>query len=86
MYETIQSTIYEDDRLSTLTTFSRENLYYVFLEEKGYYIWNIAEKWKKNENNYIWVECIIHFLQEPESGDIKGLMVIKDINDKKEKN
>ena len=47
LYETIQSTIYEDDRLSTLTTFSRENLYYVFLEEKGYYIWNIAEKWKK---------------------------------------
>ena len=40
---------------------------------------------EENENNYIWVECIIHFLQEPESGDIKGLMVIKDINDKKGK-
>ncbi len=85
LYETIQSTIYEDDRLSTLTTFSRENLYYVFFRGKRVLHLEYRRKMEENENNYIWVECIIHFLQEPESGDIKGLMVIKDINDKKGK-
>lgn len=83
LYETIQSTIYEDDRLSTLTTFSRENLYYVFF--RGKRALHLEYRRKTEGDNYIWVECIIHFLQEPESGDVKGLMVIKDINDKKGK-
>ena len=83
LYETIQSIIYEDDRLSTLTTFSRENLYYVFFTGKR--VLHLEYRRKTEEDSYIWVECIIHFLKEPESGDIKGLMVIKDINDKKGK-
>ncbi len=85
LYETIQSTIYEDDRLSTLTTFSRENLYYVFFRGKRALHLEYRRKMEGSNDNYIWVECTIHFLQEPESGDVKGLMVIKDINDKKGK-
>lgn len=83
LYDVIQSSIYEDDRLSTLTTFSRENLYYTFF--RGKRALHLEYRRKTQGNDYIWVECTIHFLQEPESGDIKGLMVVKDINDKKGK-
>ncbi len=83
LYETIQSTIYEEDRLSTLTNLSRENLFYVFFRGKR----DLHLEYRKRikEQEYIWVECIVHFLQEPESGDVKGLMVVKDINDRKGK-
>lgn len=82
LYDVIQFTIYEDDRLSVLTTFSRENLFYIFY--KGKRALHLEYR-KKEHEKYIWVETTIHFLQEPESGDIKGLMVVKDINDKKGK-
>ncbi|MEY8320872.1 sensor domain-containing diguanylate cyclase [Lachnospiraceae bacterium 46-61] len=82
LYEVIQFNIYENDRLSVLTTFSRENLFYIFY--RGKRALHLEYRKKVNEE-YIWVETTIHFLQEPESGDIKGLMVVKDINDKKGK-
>ena len=83
LYEIIQSTIYEEDRLSTLTNLSRENLFYVFF--RGKRDLHLEYRKRVKGQGYIWVECIIHFLQEPESGDVKGLMVVKDINDKKGK-
>ena len=79
----IRYVVYPQDSVIVLSAFSKENMLYAFEKKKKKKAKKNKKKTKKGE--YIWVECAVHFFEDKLSKDVKGFMVIRDINVQKDK-
>lgn len=79
----IRFVVHPKDSVIVLSAFSKENMLYAFSHGQTDISKQFRQKTKTGE--YIWVECAVHFFQDRLTKDVKGFMVIRDINVQKDK-